>query len=86
MSQMPDSKATLTPNIQDAFLNLMRREHLVVRIRLMDGADVEVRIKSFDRFAVIIEHDGVDALVFKHAIASITSPKSTPNDYAAPQS
>jgi host factor-I protein len=83
---MPDSKATSTPNIQDAFLNLMRREHLVVRIRLMDGADVEARIKNFDRFAVIIEHDGVDALVFKHAIASITAPKSTPNYFAAPQS
>jgi len=85
MSQMPDPKATSTPNIQDAFLNLVRRERLVVRIRLMDGADVEARIKNFDRFAVIIEHDGVDALVFKHAIASITGPKSMPNYYAAPQ-
>ena len=86
MSQMPDTKATSIPNIQDAFLNLVRRERHVVRIRLMDGVDVEARIKTFDRFAVIIEHDGVDALVFKHAIASITSPKSTPNYYAAPQS
>jgi host factor-I protein len=83
---MPDSKATSTPNIQDAFLNLVRREHLVVRIRLMDGADVEARIKNFDRFAVVIEHEGVDALVFKHAIASITAPKSTSNYYAAPPS
>ena len=85
MAQMPDTKATSVPNIQDAFLNLVRREHLVVRIRLMDGTDVEARIKSFDRFAVIIEHEGVDALVFKHAIASITAPKSMPNYYAAPQ-
>jgi host factor-I protein len=83
---MPDSKATSTPNIQDAFLNLVRREHLVVRIRLMDGADVEARIKHFDRFAVVIEHEGVDALVFKHAIASITAPKAMPNNYTAPQS
>jgi host factor-I protein len=85
MAQMPESKATSSPNIQDAFLNLVRRERFVVRIRLMDGADVEARIKNFDRFAVIIEHDGVDALVFKHAIASITAPKSMPNYYAAPQ-
>ena len=85
MAQMPDTKATSVPNIQDAFLNLVRRERVVVRIRLMDGADVEARIKNFDRFAVVIEHDGVDALVFKHAIASITAPKSMPNYYAAPQ-
>ena len=85
MAQMPDTKATSVPNIQDAFLNLVRRERFVVRIRLMDGADVEARIKNFDRFAVVIEHDGVDALVFKHAIASITAPKSMPNYYAAPQ-
>ena len=86
MAQMPDSMATSVPNIQDAFLNLVRREHLVVRIRLMDGADVEARIKHFDRFAVVIEHEGVDALVFKHAIASITAPKSMANYYSAPQS
>jgi len=85
MSQMPDTKATSIPNIQDAFLNLVRRERHVVRIRLMDGVDVEARIKTFDRFAVIIEHDGVDALVFKHAIASITGPASMPNAFAAPQ-
>jgi host factor-I protein len=85
MAQMPDSNSTSVPNIQDAFLNLVRREHLVVRIRLMDGADVEARIKHFDRFAVVIEHEGVDALVFKHAIASITAPKSMPNYYPAPQ-
>ena len=85
MAQMPETKATSIPNIQDAFLNLVRRERLVVRIRLMDGIDVEARIKHFDRFAVIIEHEGVDALVFKHAIASITAPKSVPNYNAASQ-
>jgi host factor-I protein len=85
MAQMPETKATSVPNIQDAFLNLVRRERLVVRIRLMDGVDVEARIKNFDRFAVIVEHDGVDALVFKHAIASITAPKSVANYFAASQ-
>jgi host factor-I protein len=84
MAQMPDTKATSVPNIQDAFLNLVRRERVVVSIRLMDGTDVEARIRSFDRFAVIIERDGVDALVFKHAIASITPPKATPTNYSAP--
>ena len=37
----------------------------------MDGTQVEARIKSFDRFAVVVEHDGADHLIFKHAIALI---------------
>jgi host factor-I protein len=84
MAQMPESKAVSVPNIQDAFLNLVRRERLTVRIRLMDGTDVEARIKNFDRFAVIVEQDGTDALLFKHAIASIAAPKAIQNYYPAP--
>ena len=46
-------------------------------IRLMDGQEIEGRIKNFDRFAVIVEHNGVDQMVFKHAIATIKSPRSS---------
>ena len=84
MAQMPESRGNSVPNIQDAFLNFLRRERHAVRIRLMDGADIEARIKNFDRFAVIIEQDGTDALVFKHAIASITAPKAQPTYFNAP--
>ena len=44
---------------------------MLVNVRLMDGSDVVGRIKSFDRFALLVELDGVDMLLFKHAIASI---------------
>jgi host factor-I protein len=64
-------------------LNLVRRERLTVGIRLMDGADLEARIKNFDRFAVILEHDGTDLLVFKHAIATIRVPKTMQSYYTA---
>lgn len=84
MAPVRDSQSDL-PNIQDAFLNHMRRERLNVVIQLMDGSDLEGRIKSFDRFAVIVEHDGADQMIFKHAIASIKSPKAVTN-YAPPQS
>ena len=47
--------ASAQPNIQDVFLNYARREKLPVQIRLMDGTDVEGRVKNFDRFAVIVE-------------------------------
>jgi host factor-I protein len=71
------------PNIQDVFLNHARRERLMVTLRLMDGSSFEGRIKNFDRFAVIIEHDGADHMLFKHAIASIRSSRPISNYYAS---
>jgi host factor-I protein len=76
----------LPPNIQDVFLNYARRERLIVTIRLMEGTDLEGRIKNFDRFALIVEHDGVDQMIFKHAIASIRSTRTISNYYASPES
>jgi len=70
------------PNIQDVFLNYARREKLPVHIRLMDGTDFEGRVKNFDRFAVIVEHNGADHMVFKHAIATIRSPRTMGNYYS----
>jgi host factor-I protein len=83
MPQTRESKpASAQPNIQDVFLNYARREKLSVQVRLMDGTDFEGRVKNFDRFAVIIEHGGVDHMVFKHAIATIRSPRSMSNYYS----
>jgi host factor-I protein len=76
MPQTSEAKSPVIPNIQDAFLNLARRDRLVVRIRLMDGSEFDARIKNFDRFAVIVEVDGADHLVFKHAVASIRVPRA----------
>jgi host factor-I protein len=80
---MPHTTDTRThaapPNIQDAFLNFARRERLVVTIRLMDGQELEGRIRNFDRFALIVEQSGTDHMLFKHAIASIRSPRSAGN-------
>ena len=75
--------ASAQPNIQDVFLNFARREKLPVHIRLMDGSDFEGRVKNFDRFAVIVEHDGADHMVFKHAIATIKSPRAMSNYYSS---
>jgi host factor-I protein len=71
------------PNIQDVFLNYARREKLAVYIRLMDGSDFEGRVKNFDRFAVIVEYAGADHMVFKHAIATIRSPRPIGNYYSS---
>ena len=71
--------APAQPNIQDVFLNYARREKLAVHLRLMDGTDLEGRVKNFDRFAVIVEHSGADHMIFKHAIATIRSPRAMGN-------
>ncbi len=79
-----ESKPTSSlPNIQDVFLNYARREKLAVHIRLMDGTELEGRVKNFDRFAVIVEHSGADHMLFKHAIAAIRSPRPMSNYYSS---
>ena len=47
----PPPNRSRQPNIQDVFLNYVRREKLPVTIRMMDGSELEGRIKNFDRFA-----------------------------------
>lgn len=66
-------------NLQDVFLNGARRERLHVTVRLMDGTDVRGRIKSFDRYALLVEDDESDVLLFKHAVATIR-PRASAGD------
>lgn len=66
-----DSKPT-PQNIQDAFLNTARRERSTVTIYLLHGAKLTGRIKSFDKFSVLLESGSQDQLIFKHAISTIT--------------
>ena len=66
-----DSKPT-PQNIQDAFLNTARRERSTVTIYLLHGAKLSGRIKSFDKFSVLLESGSQDQLIFKHAISTIT--------------
>jgi host factor-I protein len=80
MAQVSEPHAPSTQsNIQDAFLNYARRERLSVNVHLLDGRQFDARIKNFDRFAVVVEVDGADHLVFKHAIATIATQRSVAN-------
>jgi host factor-I protein len=75
---MPNhTESPAASNIEDVFLNGARRERLAVTVRLMDGTEIDARIKSFERFAG--EQNGFDRLVFKHAIASIRPAASGPS-------
>ena len=66
-----DTKAT-PQNIQDAFLNTVRREKTTVTIYLLHGAKLTGRIKSFDKFSVLLETGAQEQLIFKHAISTIS--------------
>ncbi len=83
---MPQSRETrppsFQPNIQDVFLNFARRDRLTVVINLLDGRQLSARIKNFDRFAVVVEVDDADQLIFKHAIATIETSRSVANYFA----
>lgn len=59
-------------NIQDAFLNTARREKFTIIIHLLHGATLTGRIKSFDKFSVLLDVSGQDFLIFKHAISTIS--------------
>ena len=84
MPQVTEQRSSSAqPNIQDVFLNYARRDRLAVAIHLLDGRQFDCRIKNFDRFAVIVEVNGADQLVFKHAIATISTQRSVANYFAA---
>jgi host factor-I protein len=69
-------------NIQDAFLNTARRERMTVLIHLLHGATLSGRIKSFDKFSVLLDVGGQDFLIFKHAISTISQEQRKRTDFA----
>ena len=87
MAQVIDARsaASAQSTIQDVFLNSARRDRLSVTIHLMDGRHIEARIKNFDKFALVVESSGQDQLIFKHAIATIETPRAVAN-YFSPNS
>src|SRR2546428_14012406 len=70
-------------NIQDAFLNTVRREKTTVIIFLLNGAKLTGRIRSFDKFSVLLESGAHEQLIFKHAISTISLSKRTSGELRA---
>jgi host factor-I protein len=58
-------------NIQDSFLNTARKERLNITIYLMSGVKLTGRIRSFDKYSVVLEANGQEQLIFKHAISTV---------------
>jgi host factor-I protein len=58
-------------NIQDSFLNTARKERMSITIYLLSGVKLTGRIRSFDKYSVVLEANGQEQLIFKHAISTI---------------
>lgn len=82
---MPDGKPA-PQNIQDAFLNTVRREKTTVIIYLVNGAKLTGRIRSFDKFSVLLESGSQDQLIFKHAISTISQSRRSSGELRTPTS
>lgn len=61
-----------TINLQDNFLNQVRRENIPVTIHLVNGFQMKGTVRGFDSFVVIIDSMGKQQMIYKHAISTIT--------------
>ena len=64
-----------TQNLQDLFLNQARRDRSTVTVFLMNGFQLHGTVKCFDSFTVVLDSDGKQQLIYKHAISTIIPPK-----------
>jgi host factor-I protein len=70
-----ENAAQSTQNVQDSFLNTLRRDRINVTIYLMGGVKLTGKIKSFDKFSLVLESGNLEQLIFKHAISTISVPR-----------
>jgi len=60
-----------TQNLQDQFLNQARREQMNVTLFLMNGFQLRGVIRGFDPFVVIVDSEGRQQMIYKHAISTV---------------
>jgi host factor-I protein len=75
-SETPGRMEKSSQNIQDSFLNNARKEKASVTIYLLGGVRLNGRIKSFDKYSLILESNSQEHLVFKHAISTVVTARA----------
>lgn len=58
-------------NLQDVFLNQVRKEHITITIYLVNGFQLRGNVRGFDNYTIILDNDGKQQLVYKHAVSTI---------------
>ena len=67
---------TKSINLQDTFLNNMRKNNIFVTVFLLNGFQLKGLVKSYDNFTVLLETDGKQQLIYKHAISTSVHSKN----------
>ncbi len=60
-----------THNLQDIFLNQVRKEHISVTVFLVNGVKLQGIISWFDNYSILLKRDGHVQLIYKHAVSTI---------------
>jgi host factor-I protein len=58
-------------NLQDNFLNQIRKENMLTTIFLINGYQIKGNVRSFDSFTILLDVDGKQQMVYKHAVSTI---------------
>ena len=72
-------------NIQDSFLNNARKDKIVLTIYLMSGVKLSGRIKCFDKYSLVLETNNQEQLIFKHAISTVVTQRTSHTYGSSPQ-
>lgn len=73
-------------NIQDTFLNTVRKDKSPITIYLVSGVKLTGKIRSFDKYSVLLENNSQEQLIFKHAISTVVSGRAASHFEARPVS
>lgn len=71
-------------NLQDGFLNQVRKENIPVTVYLVNGFQLKGMVKGFDNFTVVLEHEGKQMLVYKHALSTISPLRQVNYNFTQP--
>lgn len=66
-----NNMSTKGQQLQDPFLNTLRKEHVQVAIYLVNGIKLQGQVESFDQYVVLLKNNAVVQMVYKHAISTI---------------
>ncbi|SCZ01111.1 RNA chaperone Hfq [Alkaliphilus peptidifermentans] len=61
-----------TINLQDVFLNQVRKESIPITIYLVNGFQLKGFVKGFDNYTIVLDSDGKQQLIYKHAVSTIS--------------
>lgn len=59
-------------NLQDSMLNQIRKEHVLSTVHLQNGVPLKGYIKAFDSFVILLDCEGKQMMVYKHAVSTVT--------------